>query len=336
MSKNEIVLKAKKLDAAPDCDGVVELLREYVLTNKDDLEAVALYQKNLATQAIVDSNMDIDTLFAEDEKSVFDNVPEELVLKLSETLFTHRISDIYLRDHTEEEKEKLVFGCLYRTVSSLGERLDDYQVLKAQFEKFFNILATFGYGKYFYSDLAYIVDWKSKASENILKFLVEKAKLISSTASDEEIYTAYTKDMKEPLCSFEDKPYLSGGRLVIVTIKSEEEKEFWKGYFTLMKKIREEEYENYRKIASDEKHPLYGALLVGEHIHKSYMNALMKKLATSEEVAKMQFATKCDMLNISENDFKAGITSAEQSLNTVKVNPIEQIKTMILKLFGKK
>jgi len=336
MSKNEVVLKAKQLDEVPDCDGVVELLSEYVTENTDDLEALALFQKNFAIKTIVDLNLNIDELYAIDEKNVFNSIPEELVLKLSETMFIESISRVFLLEKTEQEKEKLVFGYLYRAISSLGDRLEDYNILKNQLKKFFETMSALGYGKYFYSDLASIVDWKSKVSENILKFLVEKSKSVLSVVNDKEIYDTYTKDMKNPLCSFEDKPYLSGGRLVIVNIKSEEEKEFWKGYFSLMKNVREKEYENYYKIVSDENNPLYGVISIGENIHKSYMNALMKNIATSEEVAKMQVATNCDTVTFSESDFKGRIETAEQSINTIKVNPIEQIKSMIFKLFGKK
>ena len=211
-----------------------------------------------------------------------------------------------------------------------------YDILKNQLEKFFEIMLALGYGKYFYDDLAFIVDWKSKVSENILKFLVEKANSALSVVSDKEIYATYTKDTNNPLCLFENKPYLSGGKLVIVNIKSDEEKEFWKGYFALMKKVRQEEYEAYQKIASDENNPFYGVLSVGENIHNSYINAIMKKIATSEEIARMQVETNFDKVNFSESDFIGRIKSAEQSFNTVKVNPIEQIKSFINKLLGKK
>ena len=336
MSKNEIVLKAKQLDEVPDCNGVVDLLGEYIKENADDLEALALFQKNLAVKIILDLNLNIDDLYSIDEKNVFNNIPEELVLKLSETMFIESISNVFLLEKSEQEKEKLVFGYLYRAISSLGDRLEDYNILRNQLEKFFETMSALGYGKYFYSDLSYIVDWKSKVSENILKFLVEKSKSVLSVVSDKKIYDTYTKNMKNPLCSFEDKPYLSGGRLVIVNIKSEEEKEFWKGYFSLMKNIREEEYESYRKISSDENNPFYGVLSIGENIHKSYMNAMMKKIASSEDVAKMQVATNCDSVSFSESDFKSRIETAEQSINTIKVNPIEQIKSMIFKLLGRK
>jgi len=336
MSKNEVILKAKQLDEVPDCDGVVELLSEYIKENTDDLEALALFQKNLAVKTILDLNLNLDELYATDEKSVFNSIPEESVLKLSEIMFIESVSRVYLLERSEKEKEKLIFGYLYRAISSLGDRLEDYNVLKSQLEKFFETLLALGYGKYFYSDLAFIVDWKSKVSENILKFLVEKSKSVLSVVSDKEIYDTYTKDMKNPLCSFDDKPYLSGGKLVIVNIKSEEEKEFWKGYFSLMKNIREEEYESYRKIALDENHPFYGVLSLEENIHKSYLNAMMKKIASSEEVAKMQVATKCDTITFSESSFKGRIETAEQSINTIKVNPIEQIKSMIFKLLGRK
>lgn len=336
MSKNEIVLKASQLDETHNCDAVVELLGEYVKENADDLEALALFQKNSAAKLMLDRNLNLDELYSSDAKEIFNSVPEESVLDLSEMLFAESIARVYLSESSEEEKEKLAFGYLYRAVSALGDRLNDADTLNDQLEKFYTVMETFGFGKYFYDQLAFVIDWKSKVAVNILKYLVKQSQSILPVASDEEIYDTYTKDMVKPLCAFDDKPYLSGGRLVIVDIRSEAEKEFWKGYFTLMKDIREKEYEEYRKIASDPQNPLYGRLSIGESVHKAYMNVIMKQLATSEEIARTQVAAGGDPLDLSESDFKDRIVAAEQSINTIKVNPIEQIKSFIYGLLGKK
>lgn len=305
------------------------------MAENENVRAATIRQKNHALKKIAEFNVDVEALYAPDATTVFDNVPEEHVLTLAELLFTEGMSSVYLQECSEEEKEKLVFGYLHRAITSLGNRLEDYALLKDMFEKFFAVLAPLGYGKYFYGDLPFIIDWKSKVSENILKYLAEKSKSVSSVASDREIYDLYTKDMENPLCSYENKPYLSGERLVIVNIKSEAEAEFWKGYFALMKKIREEEYEAFQKIASDPFHPLHGAHLIGGSIHKSYMNALMKHLASSEEVARMQVAADCSDVDITESDFKDRIQSAVQSYNTVMVNPIDRAKAFVMNLLGK-
>ena len=67
-----------------------------------------------------------------------------------------------------------------------------------------------------------------------------------------------------------------------------------------------------------------------------YLKALIDKTATTEEVARMQVATGCCMIETNEYDYEIRVEEAEKSYNTIRINPIDQIKMLINKLFSKK
>ena len=139
MTKNDVVLKAKQLDEIFNCDGVVELLSEYVKENANDLEAFALYQKNFAIKIICDMGISIDEIVSVDETVIFKKVPENKVLDLAKLLFTEEIATVYLIDKSADEKELLIRGYIRKGISSLGERLNDYNVFKNLLDEFYNI-----------------------------------------------------------------------------------------------------------------------------------------------------------------------------------------------------
>ena len=88
MTKNDVVLKANQLDQIFNCDGVVELLSEYVKEKANDLEAFALYEKNYAIKIICDMGISIDEIITVDETVILKKVPENKVLDLAKLLFT--------------------------------------------------------------------------------------------------------------------------------------------------------------------------------------------------------------------------------------------------------
>lgn len=336
MNKNEVVLKAKQLDEAFNCAGVVELLSEYVKENANDSEAFALYQKNLATKIICDMDISIDEIMSVDETVIFENVPENKVLDLAKLLFTEEVASVYLIDKSAEEKELIVRGYIRRGISSLGKRLDDYDVFKNLLDEFYNVTSCYGFEKKFYTNLAYIVEWKSKVDENILRFIVEAVKTKVKVATDEEIYDEYVKGVSSNVFPYDEKPDFYGGRVVIVNIKTQEQADFWKGYFAFVKKVRQEEYEEYKKNISDKNQNGYELYSIGKLLHQIAINLAVKHIITTADIAKMGVATQYDTIGVSESDYTSAIEVAEKSYNTVKVNPIERIKAMIHKLFGKK
>lgn len=336
MSKNDVVLKAKQLDETFNCDGVVELLNEYVKENANDLEAFALYQKNFATKIICDMGISIDEIMSVDETVIFKNVPENKVLDLAKLLFTEEIATVYLIDKSADEKELLIRGYIRRGISSLGERLNDYNVFKNLLDEFYNITSYYGFEKRFYTHLAHIVEWKSKVDENILRFITNAAKTKIEVTTDEEIYDEYVKGVSSNVFPYDDKPLLSGDRVVIVNIKTQEQVDFWKGYFAFVKKIRQKEYEEYKKNTADKNQSGYELYSIGELLHQIAINLAVKKIITSADIAKMEVASRCHTVSVSEWEYTSRIQNAEKSYNTVKINPIEQIKSMIFKLFGKK
>ena len=336
MTKNDVVLKAKQLDEIFNCDGVVELLSEYVKENANDLEAFALYQKNFAIKIICDMGISIDEIVSVDETVIFKKVPENKVLDLAKLLFTEEIATVYLIDKSADEKELLIRGYIRKGISSLGERLNDYNVFKNLLDEFYNITSCYGFEKRFYTQLAYIVEWKSKVDENILCIIVEAAKTKVKVATDKEIYDEYVKDLNTNVFPYDEKPDFYGGKVVIVNIKTQEQADFWKGYFAFVKKVRQEEYEEYKKNISDKNQKGYELYSIGELLHQIAINLAVKQVITSADIAKMGVATQYDTIGVSESDYTSVIEAAEKSYNTVKVNPIEQIKSMIFKLFGKK
>lgn len=335
MSITEIIAKAKELDRNHDCDGVLALLEPYIKENSDNKMAVALYQKNYALKTLFDWNVNLPDLYENNAADRYLGIAEDSVLPMSGIIFTKEIADVYSSEKTEDEKANHIYGYLSIGINSLGNRAEDYSFLEKVLDKYSEVIYYYGYGKLFYKYLSVIVDWRSKVSENILHYLVKKAQAATVTVSDKAIYDEYIKSAGNAF-SFEDKPALSGGRLVIINIKTGEAKDFWKGYFALAKKIRREEYDDYKQATADESSEKYEAYKIGEYIHDAYIKALTSKVVSTEEIAKMQIATGCHMVSTSESEYKARIDDAQRSFDTVKVNPIEQGKAFIGKLFGKK
>ena len=336
MSTNEIISKARKLYDEENYERVVEVLKEYVKGNCVDRVALALYYKSSITQTFLDEFVDTQNLYGSAEER-YKNLSDEETFRLSCLRFTNLVAHIFLSEDTEEKKRTILFSLLEDEILALGDRLNDYELLKKQLDQFFSVLLRLGYGNDFYKNLSAIVDWNSKASENILHYLVAKSKEVPPLATDKEIYDAYTKDMKSDICAYEEKPTLNGDKLVNTNIKSEEEKEFWKGYFEYVKQVRQEEYEVYKQTTSSENSELFSAYSIGDYVHRAYINAIMKRTVSSDEVAKMQVATGCHMIvDRTETEYKVRILNAEKAYNAVKVNPIAQIKGLINKFFEKK
>lgn len=336
MGSNEIITKAHQLDTECDCEAVIELLEDYVNENKEDLVGFALYQKNLAMKNICDSDVSIEELMSTDANVIFKNVSEIMVFELANLLFKNAVASTYLSDRSTQEKEILIRGFIQRGVLSLGERLNDYNVLKDLLEEFYNTVACYGFENKFYTHLAYIVEWKSKVDENILQFIAETAKTKIGFATNQEIYDEYIKDKTANVFPYDQKPDFYGGKVVIVGIKTQEQADFWKGYFAFVKKIRQEEYETYKKNIANKEGELYSLYNIGKQLHDIGLNMVSNKLITIEDLTKMSIASGYDSINVSESELVSKIENAEKACSTVKVNPIEQIKSTVLKLFGKK
>ena len=321
MNTNETVLKARALNDQHDCDSVVELLEKYVKENKDDKEALGLYQKNYVLKTLLDFGVNLEQLYDNDTKNRYQGIPENIVLQMSELIFLKEIADVYISERTDEEKSKSIYAFLKIGITSLGDRLEDYNILKDQLDKFSKIMVDYGYATEFY---------------NILRYIVEKVKLLTTVTSEQAIYDSYIKGITSEVFPFSEMPPLSGDRVVIVNIKSQEAKDFWQGYFAYAKKVREEEYETYKKIVADESHELHGVYLADKYIDDRRMQLLQNGSISSMDVANFLVATNYMEISVTESSYKGRIANAEKSYNTVKVNPIEQIKTLINKLLGKK
>ena len=334
MKKTELILQAKELDIKLDCNGVIELLGGYVKEFPNDIEALALYQKNFATKTAIELNTEIENLYAEVVAGSisFNGISEENVIPFLETILKGFVAKIYLSD--EEKKEILANVFMGRIILALGERLNDYETLKNQLDKFFEIVYMYGFSEKFYNELAFVVEWRSKVSENILRYLKEKAETLITIKGYEDIYNDFVKDSKvKNTFPYSEKPVFNGLLNDVfkcaTNIKTQEQKDFWTECYAYQKTVREEEYKEYKTIIADKKHRLHGVYSINKDIHDSWMNALMKKTATSEEVANMQVNANCTYIKeFSESKYKTNIQDAERLYNGVTATPLKIVKIL--------
>ena len=262
----------------------------------------------------------------------YSDIPEESVLPLTEVLFRNEMASAYLCE-TEDDQRKHSYAYLKISILSLGSRLEDYAVLETVLDSFCKIIAKYDLQKYFYEHLAIIVDWKSKVAENILRYLMKKANTAASCASEEQLYNDFVKGWTGEVIPFKEMPYLSGGKLVIVNIKTEAAKDFWKGYFAYVKKVREEEYAAFQKKMEE------GVLCGIDRIEQALTDSWIAKCnlgeLTTMDVAQMKVTTNYMINSVSASTFQGRITAAQNSYDTVKINPIAQVKLLIMKLLGK-
>lgn len=325
MDRNEIIAKARALDKEHKSDEIVALLEDYVRENLSDTEAFALYEMH-KTYQIIYSIVGFEVSLFESSTDRYKEVMDKDIIQLSELLHTYDIAGLYLSDRPKEEIDLILRGFTRTEIDSLGKHLEDYEAFRAHMDKFYDIHTRYGYQNKFYDNLALIADWRSTISLNIFKYIVEKVSPIVATKTDEEIYNMYVKETGKAVCPFSDKPTLSGGKLVITNIKTTEACEFWKGYFTLLKKIRQEDYDAYTKATSDENSDLYAAYTIGKKIDTYGFNLMYNKVITSRESAEMKVYSNVHTIIVSDSSLKGRVEAAEQSLNTVRVNPIELIK----------
>ena len=350
MNSNEILTKARELNEACNYYGVIELLEGHINETPCDKELLAIYLKNSANKEIIDLGVNFEKIYSNVEYYVFDDIPETLLLKLSETLFTASIAGVYLGEYTNEQKNVLVNAHLKKTILSLGELLNDYVVFKDLLEKMHKILNSLELDRNIYSYLAFIVDWKSKVSENIMRYLVEKAKLPSVMTEKKAIYEAYVNDLETTCYAFNEMPRMKDKTQLERKIATREEKIFWIGYFSKVKEIHEKEYDSYKQILHDENHEFHKEYFIGDHISDCYYNQALQMAIrgalTTEEIARFQISTNCVGVNKStdiSSKFERSIQETDAILNKLgaqnqKVNTaspsgigsvIEKIKTFL-------
>ena len=332
MDKNELILKAHELDAKPDCDGVVDLLKDYVNEFSDDLDFRALYQKNIATKESIDLNLDSEKLYAFDV-SVFDGMPDDKALKFIEKFFAGLVADAYLSNRPEKDKEHIAIKLLEQLVAVLSERFNELENFKTQIDKFYECVCFYGYNEMFYEDLAYLIDWRSKASANILIYLKETAEATIVIKGYEDIYNDYIKDKTGNVFPYSEKPvfnmFMDNIYKFATNVKTQEQKDFWTDCYAFQKKVREEEYIEYKKIVEDKKHKLHGIYLISKYIHDSKMHALMKKSVTSSQVAEIMVYNNCTMIKeASESKYKTNIQDAENLYNAVKNTSLKLVSIL--------
>jgi len=246
------------------------------------------------------------------------------------------ISCAYLKNGPENDQEAEVCGALKTELLSLGSHLNDYNVAKTLLDKYYNMLRCCGYGKYFFKHLIAILDWQSVLTVNILKYIVEKYSKIPSAKSKEEIYNMYIEQAADTIFPYSEMPSLSGDSLVVINIKTEEQLNFWRGYFTLEKKIREEEYAAIKELLSDENSAFNCASSIDSYILNSWIHKVNRGDITSEAVAKIQIETNCSTIsNISESSYKSRMEGAEKRLNTIRLNPINELTSKFTGFFNK-
>lgn len=330
MSTNEITAKAKTLSENGDCDGVIALLGDYVKENPDDKTALAFYFKNSALKIFFNKNISAEKLYG-DVETRFEGIPEADALHLSDLSFSHAIATEYLSDNTDDEKLNLSFSWLEREIESLGEYLNNYDVFKKQMDGYCNTLTAFGFGGNTYYILSQFLDWKSVISENTLQYIVEKVRpVIDGTfISEEKIYNAYLKNAKGTVFPFDQKPQLRGGRAD--SVPSKEAKDFWQGYFNMVKEVREKELADFREMSSDNDHVLHAAYFAYTYI----FNRLLENRGSLSEEEYEKVMAILKTIAVTEDNFTAKINDADRLYQCIYIPPMVQIKALVGKLLGK-
>ena len=325
MSANEIVNKARLLDEDGNYEGVVALLQEYVKENPNDRDAMALYQSNQSNKLLGEGNADLEQLIKTDETR-FSNVTDEEALRFSDWCFAGRVARVYLKNDTKEKQEAAVFAWLELELCTLGNRLDEYEVAKEQLNKYRTSLYNCGYAGYFFAHLLLIIDWQTETTVNILKYISEELRSIAIIKSEQKIYDQYVEGMTENVFPFDEMPPLNGDSVVIKNVKTQEQLDFWKGYFAQVKKVREEEYAAIKELTTNENCVFYGAFVTDARIMKSWHRQVSSGAITTADVARIQVDSRCYRGELSEGNYKNRLERAEKSYNTIRMNPGEEIK----------
>lgn len=336
MNITEIISKAKSLDQSGNCNEVVLLLEEYINNNRDNKMLIALYEKNVGLKAFVDNNWDAKKLYEDESINRYTDIPEDKVLEMAEIIFRQEIADYYVSNIASNGNKKSTYAYLLYGILSLGKRMEDYIYLEAVLNNFREIMYFYDLSENFYVSLVVIVDWRSKVSENILHYLVKKAKQALNIATYKDLYNSYIKNMSNNIFPFEEKPRISEGKVVLENIKTQEAKDFWKGYFAYVKDVREKEYETYKSIISNKKHEFHEEVYIGKAIKRMWNQAFLDRKATPEELVKMSSNTDCCNIEQTDETYKARIDEADRLYKNVKINFINQIKILLKNLLEKK
>ena len=220
-----------------------------------------------------------------------------------------------------------------------GTAQDDYDDFKAKMDEIYEALAVHDLEHKIYDFLVMVMDYKSKFSENAVKYIVEKVKpQLNIPSTDKAMYEAYCKEAKVTF-PYKEKPYLypSGSRAVINTVKTPESKDFWKGYFDYAKKTLQKEKALFEQAVADPTHKLNGIYTIGNKIDKTGMNMMANGAITSKELAHLHVRTNLLSSGIKVNDkeFDKRITDFETLYNTTDIIITAKIALFIKSLFNK-
>lgn len=222
-------------------------------------------------------------------------------------------------------------------IQALSDANPDYPAFKAAMDDAYDAMVEGGIGGVAFNTILTLVDWKSDASVNALKYIGEKAApMIKTIPGDQALYNQYIED-KEKIFPYSEKPYPgSDGRAVIVSVKSEEAKEFWKGYFAYAKKVLKEAQDEYNQVINDKTHPLYGAYTIGKAIREKEISALMNQCDThkmAEVIVKSDFTLIRSRLEVDCSDKK--LEQLDKLYETTDVIITAKVGNMVKSLFGK-
>lgn len=233
---------------------------------------------------------------------------------------------------TQDQKNGLILDYLKK----IGSAHKDYPDFKAQMDEVHSYMATYGIEHQLYEHLASLVDWRSDFSKNILLYIVEKVTpLIQYPPSDQTLYNAYIEDKKENIFPFSEKPELNGDRADTMNIKTQEAKDFWKGYFSYAVSVLKEINDTQQGILSDPNHQLHQAYTIGKKIDMSWLEPPMLNRISSEDVAKMTVATNFWKIKPSAFECKSRLENMQKLYATTDIIITARIGTMAKSLINK-
>lgn len=243
-------------------------------------------------------------------------------------------STLNAADQTPEEKQDLILGYLKKE----GEAAGDYAAFKTTMDGTYNAMAEYGIEQLLYGYLCDIMDWRSRFTDNALKYIAEKVKpQLSHATTDKALYNAYVKDKTENVFPFEERPTLSGDRAVIVNVKTQECKDFWRGYFAYAKKALQEEKAAYDQIVSDTRHPLHGAYTAAKKIEKSSTQMMFENRLTARDCVEQKHRAGCLDLDVEGigNSYASRIKNFDLLYNTTDMIITAKLGGMAKSLIGK-
>ena len=233
----------------------------------------------------------------------------------------------------KEDVNKLITGYIQKE----GENLTDFAAFKAKMDEIYDAMNEYKVGDGMFLYLVNAIDYKTEFAVNGVRYISERvAPKLKSLPTDQELFDAYTKENPDVFFPFSQRPTLSGGKAVIVNVKSQESKDFWRGYFDYAKKALANEKAEFEAIVEDESHELHVAYTIGNMISDLCNKLFVSYQAiTSEQLARIMVYGKLSEMCVKTKDYDKRIADLQVLYDTTDIIITAKIVAMIKEWIGK-